>query len=420
LLLTNARVVTPERVLDSGSVAIESGVIVEIADHAYPAGTDALDLRGRYLLPGLVDLHSDAYERQLNPRPGAAFPPVLAFLHYDRQLAAAGVTTQFHAVSFSHEDSFGRSLEEATAACAAIHALRASGSATIDHQILHRLELRTPGAWEAILAELGRIDAAGMIPFISLDDHVLGRGQLRNRTAFLSQIRSFLPAGLSEAEMEIEIDRRMAEAEQGDEMALATLNKVGATIGERSLIVAAHDPESTERIDQMMELGAKIAEFPTTIEAALYAAERGLPVVVGAPNVLRGRSLLGNVSGLDLIQKRAAGIMVADYYGQALLAAAAGIAAREVRSLPEAIRMVTLHPADAVGLTDRGAIVPGLRADLVVADLERSFPEVSAAFTGGRLGYAAAGFAADLGRASSGQSFTNQADARRFNGSPSV
>jgi alpha-D-ribose 1-methylphosphonate 5-triphosphate diphosphatase len=392
MLLTNAGVILPTSLLDGGTVVIDGPHIVDILSQSVPDGPGVIDLGGRYLLPGLVDLHNDALEREINPRPGANFDPAFALLNLDRKLAAAGVTTQFHAVSFAERAAFGRSVDYATMLCDTVHALRREPHAAIENQILHRLDIRTQGALARLLATLDAAD----VPLLSLNDHVPGQGQYRDLVAFRRHIRPYLHKEVTEAEMDEIIANRLQRASDTEAVVEATLRGLIDAGSERRLILASHDDDTIERVDLMADLGCTIAEFPITLEAAQQARARGMVIAMGAPNLLRGGSLTGNASALELMEHGLVDLLVADYHAPALLAAAFKAVESGLVDLPAAIRLLTATPAAAVGLDDRGVIAAGRRADLVVLSRYGGVPVVDATLVQGALCYTAGPFAAVL------------------------
>ena len=391
-LLTNARIVTADAVIDGGTVAIEDGLIAEVATRTYPATAGVRDLGGRWLLPGIVDLHNDALEKEIAPRPRAAFERDFALLHLDRKLAAAGVTTEFHAVYFANRDDIGRKVEYASETAATVAALRDAPHAAIDNQVLHRLDVRTPHALEALFAALPR----ATVPFVSINDHVPGRGQFNDLGAYRAYARSFIGGTPTEAEVDAVIAERMRRAAETETFARGMLNQIATARREHGLILCSHDDDTAERIDLMGEIGCTIAEFPITHAAAARARERGMLIAMGAPNVMQGRSLSGNASALDLLGQGLVDILVADYHASSLLAAIFLLVARGLADLPTATRLVSATPAGAVGLGDRGTIAPGLRADLLVVEEHGGLPIVAATLLCGSVSYAGGPFAAAL------------------------
>ena len=388
LMLTNATVVTPTEVIEDGTVVVADGIITDVLDRSYAGDPGAIDLAGRMVMPGFVCLHNDAIEREINPRPGAELDSAFALLHLDRKLAAAGVTTQFHAVSFSERESANRTLETASRLCGAISEFRSGTVASVDHHVLLRLDLRTPGAIDALLPCLD--DAA--VPLLSLNDHVPGQGQFRDLAAFRKYLTRDLLGGVPSSQLDMMLDDALREAaatEYRVHDALDRLRRVQREQPGHSPILVSHDDDTAERVDLMHGLGCRLAEFPLTLEAAERARELGMAIEMGAANVLRDGSLSNNIGGRELLARGLVDILVADYHAPALLAAVDKIVDLDLATLPEAAALMTHNPAQAVGLTDRGALLPGRRADLIVVAPTVPYRSVEATFVAGGLRYAA-------------------------------
>ena len=391
-LLTNTTIVITDRIIEGGTVVVDNGVITEIAPRSYPAGAGAFDLGGRLLLPGLVDLHNDALKKEISPRPSADFDPTFALLHLDRKLAAAGVTTEFHAIFFGERDTSTRSVTFANALTRAIADFAIGPQATIDHQMLHRFDLRSPAALDPLLDALG--DAP--IPYVSFNDHVPGQGPFNDIDAYRAYTRTLFPAGATEDDLDRAIAAQLHNAAATEAGALALADRLAGEARRRGVILSSHDDDTPERVDLVRQLGCTIAEFPITVAAAQRAAEQDMLIAMGAPNAVRGGSLTGNASALDLLARGLVDILIADYHASSMLAAVFRIVELGLLELPAALRLVTETPARAVGLADRGTIAPGQRADLIVVEHHGHQPIVAATLVRGALCYAGGPFAASL------------------------
>jgi alpha-D-ribose 1-methylphosphonate 5-triphosphate diphosphatase len=390
-LLTNARIIAASRIIEGGTVVVEDGTIVEVAERGYVAGEGVVDLGGRMLLPGLVDLHNDALEQEISPRPGGSFDPTFALLHLDRKLAAAGVTTEFHAVYFGERDS-GRSPDVAKTFTRAIAELRDSAHATIDHQMLFRFDIRSPKALAPLLEALDD----SPLPYASFNDHMPGQGQFNDLAAYRAYVRSLFPAGTEGEVIDRAIAERIAEMAKLEAEAMAAAHRLGDEGRRRRLILSSHDDDTPERVDLMRSLGCTIAEFPITVAAAQRAADLDMVIAMGAPNAVRGKSLTGNASALELLSRGLVDILIADYHASSMLQAVFRIVELGMLDLPTALRLVTETPARAVGMADRGTIAPGQRADLLVVEQYGPLPIVAATIVRGAIGYLSGPFAASL------------------------
>ena len=382
--VVNATVVLSDRVLDGGAVLVKDGLIADVAPSAAALGEEPahqIDAEGAYLLPGIVELHNDGYEYELNPRPGDNIPPPLALATFDRRLVAAGVTTEFHAISFMNRASTGRSVTAAERASTDIAELRREGFRPVDHQILHRLDVWSPDVLDMVFASVDRMP----VRYLSLNDHTPGQGQFRDVDGYIARMKAYEEtrgnAPLDVDGMYQTIAKRAADTET-----LPSIHgRLRAEHERQPLIVATHDDDSVQKVDFGWNLGARVAEFPVTIEAARRQRELGMPILVGAPNIVRGGSQSGNLDARELIQLGLADIICADYHAPSLLPSAFRLVDEGLMDLPAAIRMLTLNPARAVGLTDRGAVQPGRSADLVLARIDRAgFPCVEQVFRAGR------------------------------------
>ena len=354
-ILANAQVVTPQTVF-RGSVVLRDGVIADMAEGAgIPPGAEDCD--GDFLIPGLVELHTDNLERHLHPRPGVQWPRRAAVAAHDGEFASVGVTTVLDALRLGVVDEDDDPLPQyAAEAAEAIDQLRPLDLLRADHFIHLRCELNAPG----LIAEVEQLRHHPRLRLISLMDHTPGQRQFANLDRYIAYYQG--RTGLSDAGMEAFIARAYAlQAEHGvpNRAALAALARQG------DLAVASHDDATEAHVSESAALGATIAEFPTTLEAARASRAAGLHVLMGAPNVLRGFSHSGNVSAMEMAAEGLVDILSSDYAPASLMLAAFKLAEEcPAYDLPRAIATVTANPADAVGLTDRGRIATGLRADL--------------------------------------------------------
>lgn len=378
--IVNARLVLPGRVVPRGALRMEQGLIAEIREDTPPPCPGDLDARGLTLIPGLIDLHGDMIERELEPRPGTRFETELALLELDKRLAGCGVTTAYASLSFA--DGLGlRSDSRALEIIQELLALR--GSLKVDHLIHARYEVSNTDAQP----QLRELLQQGSIAMLSLMDHTPGQGQYRDMETYVNYLAKWLGRD-AQSVRELALERlRQGTTELGGG---AVVWQIGAELGllARSLgvAVASHDDDTPRKVRLVQDMGATISEFPVTIEAARAAREQGLWVVMGAPNALRGESHSGNLSALDALDAGLLDALASDYSPMSMLQAAWQIARHGRLELPEAVRLVTSGPAASAALSDRGQLKVGLKADLVlVEDLSR--PRVRMTMRGGRTVY---------------------------------
>ncbi len=370
--LSKLKLVLPEQVL-FGSLRLENGRIAEIVEGNVPGGLDA---QGLTAIPGIVDMHGDMLERELEPRPGTLFPAELALYELDKRLVGNGVTTAYAAVSFSDGPGL-RSEERALALIQAIHQFRSR--LLSDLRVHARFEVTTPHAAPILMEKVGKDE----IHLVSLMDHSPGQGQFRDMETYVRYYARWLGSPSSQVEA---VARQRAEVALQGPKAWQIGREVAAIAQQQGLPLASHDDDTPQKIALMTELGTSISEFPVTLEAAQEAKRRGMWVVMGAPNALRGGSHSGNLSALEGIQAGVVDALAADYHPGSLLQAAWRLVAQGILPLHQSVRLITHNVAQMCGLHDRGQLAVGLRADLVLVE-EGNLPRVRGTLQGGRFVY---------------------------------
>lgn len=372
LYLTGARVVLADAVLEDGAVLVEDGVIAAV-NPGSGRGAREVDLRGTTLMPGMIDLHCDALEKEVEPRPRVHFPLDFACAQADKRNAAAGVTTVFHALSFANEELGVRNNAFAASVARAVHAWAPHG--LVDNRVHCRYEVTDPAAPQVLLELL----AADEMHLLSVMDHSPGQGQFRDIAAF----RDFLARNYSrsEAELDVLVANKRAQAQGAMERIRLLVDAARA----RGIRIASHDDDTAEKIDTLHGLGVSISEFPINLEAARAARARGMSTIFGAPNVLRGRSQAGNLRALDAVREGVADCLCADYHPATLIVAIFRLPELAAISLAESVRLVSANPARAAGLADRGEIAPGKRADLVSVVEINGLAQANRVISGGKL-----------------------------------
>jgi alpha-D-ribose 1-methylphosphonate 5-triphosphate diphosphatase len=336
----------------------------------------AVDLEGDFLLPGLVELHTDNLEKHVAPRPGVRWPMPAAVIAHDAQIAAAGITTVYDALTVGEISQDGVRAEMLHDSVAAIAAAERDGALRAQH-FLH---LRCEVAHETIVETVEPLIGHPLLRLMSLMDHTPGQRQFTDVAVYRRYYKG--KYGLSDAEIDRFIeDMRRAQTRFGDRYRAALADGCRR----RGLPVASHDDATPAHVAEAMDAGCAIAEFPTTMDAARAAHAAGLAVLMGAPNLVLGGSHSGNVSAMDLAEAGVLDILSSDYVPLSLLHAAFLLHERGPRlPLSQAIALVTATPARAVGLDDRGAIAPGLRADLARVGGRPPFVTPVAVWRGGR------------------------------------
>jgi len=371
LVLSNARIVLPDEVV-LGSVVVRDGRIAEVSEGVARTGED---MNGDFIIPGLVELHTDHIETHYAPRPGVRWNPKAAVQAHDAQIAASGITTVFDALRCGMDDFADLTGDDMGKLADAIVQSSAAGTLRAEHFIHLRCEVSAPDCLDTFEAfrELPAIRMA------SLMDHAPGQRQFSSLEKYAEYYQKKLNLN------DVEFRRFCAErVRQSEENSRSNRRAIAAASSGRNIVLASHDDATLAHVEEAIGDGVSVAEFPTTIEAALASREAGMAVLMGAPNLVRGGSHSGNVSARELAERGCLDILSSDYIPFSLLQA--GFLVSELIngvSLPQGIAMVTRNPARAAGLTDRGAIEAGMRADLVRVELGNGIPVVRSVYREG-------------------------------------
>lgn len=356
-VFTNARVVLDDEELDTGTVVADAeGLITDVSPGPSNSG-NAIDCDGDYLIPGLVELHTDNLEKHATPRPKADWPAVAAVIAHDSQLAISGITTVFDAISLGAVLDQSERIEKLGTMVAGITEAREKNLLRADHLLHLRCEISYPN----LLDIFDPLVSHPLLRLVSIMDHTPGQRQFVDE----DQYRVYYQGkyGMTEDEMAAFSDARKRDSAK---YGAPQRRHVVSVCQENGISLASHDDATTDHVDEAVADGMSIAEFPTTVEAARASHAAGLKVMMGGPNLVRGGSHSGNVSALALAEIDVLDIVSSDYIPSSMMQAAfklndelAGF------DLPRCIRAITKTPADAAGLEDRGEIAVGKRADLV-------------------------------------------------------
>lgn len=396
-VIEGARVILPDQVAQV-SVRVEDGVITALDGPR--EGARVIDGRGRILAPAMVDIHGDAFERQLMPRPGVMIPTETALLETDRQLGANGIATAYHALTLSWEPGL-RSVATGEQVVAALASL--APRLTVEN----RVQLR----WETFCFEalplIDRALAGPLLPALAFNDHTT-MGVLHPSVALQDRPFDHDPAypvtDMHSPAFAAKVETRAKRSGMSISDFTALMRRiwqrrpeVPATIaaaGDKARAAGApmlsHDDSQPETRDFYRGHGSRICEFPMNRAVAQAARAAGDMIVLGAPNAARGGSHLGSPGAAEMVAAGLCDILASDYYYPAMLAAMARLQADRIGSLPDLWRLVAANPATALGLGDRGDIAPGKRADLVLLDWPEGHPPaVRDCFVRGRAAYGA-------------------------------
>lgn len=364
-IYTNYRLQLPEQEVH-GTLLVKEGRIADIQPGTTSTGQNG---QGEYLLPGLVELHTDNLERCVSPRPGVRWPLDAAATHHDRDLAAAGITTVCDAIAIGDVTPTSLRATEFHSMIQAIENKQTAGEFSVDH----RLHLRCELAFEEVADMVSQHAEHPLLSLISLMDHTPGQRQFTQ----LNKFREYYIGkhGVTEAEMDDFIRDRLAAQKAHAETSRKTLVKLA---NEHRLAMASHDDATVEHVQQAISEGATISEFPTTLEAAKEAHANDLQVLMGAPNLVLGKSHSGNVSATELAEQDLVDLISSDYVPHSLLLSIFILAAKTQKPVHEAMRPMTVNPAQAIGLeSDRGTLEIGKRADFLTVRLENNIPHLT-------------------------------------------
>lgn len=364
-ILTNAILVLPEEAL-AGTLVIRAGRIAEIQPGRSHTPS-ARDLEGDHLIPGIVDVHTDNLERQVQPRQNARWPSRSAMLAHDAQCAAAGVTTVLDALclgDLGFDQGRGQTFLDGVAD---LDALAETGVLRAEHFLHLRCEL--PAA--DMVPAMEPVADHTRVRMVSLMDHSPGVGQYRDIERYVAMRRKQTQMTVEQVQDRIAflLDQR---ARLRDPQRAWLLDR----IRHRDLPVASHDDETPEEVRRNLADGIRISEFPVTMVAAEAARDAGVEVIAGAPNIVRGGSHSGNVSAADLVRAGAADAFASDYVPASMIEAAWRAVEEAAITLPQAVAMIADRPARMCRLDDRGRLAPGLRADLAQIRTVHGIPVV--------------------------------------------
>ncbi|EKS42341.1 alpha-D-ribose 1-methylphosphonate 5-triphosphate diphosphatase [Afipia clevelandensis] len=367
MILTNAALVLGDRVLEKGWIAVSGGKIAEFGEGNAPERGQ--DMQGDLVMPGLIELHTDHLEAHYVPRPKVYWDPVAAVVSYDGQLATSGITTVLDSLRVWREEGAEDVDGQAGILANAISAARDARLLRAEHFLHLRCEIPMPSVVEEAKELIHRPD----IRLMSLMDHTPGQRQFRDEGKLRDYYRG-KSGGLTDAELDVMFERRFLYQRKYGE---ANMREIVALAHSHDIPLASHDDTTDENVADAIRDRVSVAEFPTTMEAARGLHQAGISVLMGAPNVVRGGSHSGNIAAVDLAREGLLDIMSSDYIPSSLLMAAMQLP-RHVPAidLAAAVRTVTKTAAEAVGLSDRGEIAAGKRADLIRVHVAHDVPAV--------------------------------------------
>ncbi|EHQ89965.1 alpha-D-ribose 1-methylphosphonate 5-triphosphate diphosphatase [Desulfosporosinus youngiae] len=373
----NALIILPNDVV-KGHIVIDGNKISEIEESDFPrvkcySDITMIDGEGCYIMPGMIDLHSDAIEKEIQPRPNTLFPIDMSFYELEKKLVVSGITTMYHSLTLS--DEWGvRNISTILDIIKSINRLKRTRP-----MIHHKIHLRYELPFLAGVSALESLIKEKSIDYMSYMDHTPGQGQFKD--AELLKEFTIQQHGKNEREVEDMIDRTIENQTRIDWLKLMALAKIARSKGIR---LAFHDDDSKGKIDTLYACQGTVSEFPINLETALYARSKGIHVCVGAPNIIRGKSHSNNMRAFDAINNNAADIVCSDYLPSAMLPAIFHLTKEGIK-LTEAVKLVTLNPAMALGIdSDVGTIEVGKSADLIIVEIHQNYPILRKTLVGGK------------------------------------
>jgi alpha-D-ribose 1-methylphosphonate 5-triphosphate diphosphatase len=374
VLVTNGRLVMPKRVIDNGELLIEDGLITHVGkagDHRGKPAEHVIDAQGGYILPGFIDMHSDAIEKELEPRPGAFFNTDLAFCELEKKLAGQGITTMYHSFSFAGAEYGIR--EDGAAADCIRRIVNMAGDYTIIRNKIHlRFEITNYKAVD-IAGELLR---DGLVDLLSFMDHTPGQGQYPTVEDYRRYLEKTYHAQLDE------VEQILAAKEEGRSRSEESIGLLKAAAQSGGIPLASHDDDTVEQILYYKARGVTISEFPINVMTAMAGRLAGLDVCVGAPNIVRGGSTGKGMKAIDAIEAGAANMICSDYYPPSILHAVFKLA-KETAGIADAVAMASAIPARALGLGNVGSLETGNWGDVIVVKIRGEVPVVTNTVIGG-------------------------------------
>jgi len=377
-IIENATIVLPDKVVTHGNIWINYGVIKEISSNFISGNIPRYQANEEYLLPGFIDLHSDAIEKEIDPRPNTNFPYDMSLLEMDKKLAANGITTIFHGVAFAESDFIFRSNQNALDLTYSIKQVKPLLNVrTYVHCRFEITNLKAVDMIENLLNEQN-------INLLSFMDHTPGQGQYKDVTSWVVESPMAGRGQISLPNVD-ELNRLLQQRTMVQDEVAEKVDHLIQVCHQNNVIIASHDDDQTERIEWLSKNLISIAEFPMNMDTIQKAKEMNIFTCIGAPNVFRGKSRNGNLNGREAIKNGYGDILCSDYAPSTLLYSVFFLHENQIVSLVDAVKMVTLNPAKAVGLNDTiGSIEIGKKADFVLINTEQSIPRIHKTFVRGK------------------------------------
>ncbi|MGP8321570.1 MAG: phosphonate metabolism protein PhnM [Methanosarcinaceae archaeon] len=378
LSITNGQVITPDGVIESGCVKIKDGRITGIGDTLSGTSGNVIDADGGYVMPGIIDIHGDDLETAISPRPSSRFPIDFALLQLDRCNAVCGITTKLHAIAYFEDELKGRHVGLSKEIAKTI--AHNSSRFLTNHYLHVRCEISTD------LEDVLEVIKSPLVKLVSLMDHTPGQGQFSDPKKYREYHKRTY--GLNDTEIDGIIRKKSGYADTK----MRNMREVAREAQGKGISIASHDDDSSQKVELVCSIGAQISEFPVTLNAANRSRELGMTICMGAPNVVLGRSTSGNLSSIQAVTAGLVDVLCSDYNPSSMLYSLFILWRQGILDLPDAVKMVTLNPAKAIGMDNMiGSIEVGKRADILVVTEQVGIPMVTRTIINGEVIYAGGG-----------------------------
>jgi alpha-D-ribose 1-methylphosphonate 5-triphosphate diphosphatase len=379
LTFTNGKIVTPTHIIENGFISIAANKIEAIgnmADYVDKPNTneDVIDAHGQYILPGIIDIHTDALEAEIIPRPGADIPINVAFRELEKKMNCCGFTTVYHSLHLGYKTAeYGSRSKYSRQEVYDTIFKAINGDTLINNKIHLRFEITGVDAYDQCINFINN----GYIQMLSVMDHTPGQGQYTKEV--------FMEVSLKNGKTEEQAIQDFEEKTSRPNIKGDKMNQLIQLALQKGIAVASHDDDTIDKIDEMKALGVSICEFPINMQTAAYAHEQQMHVIGGASNVLRGGSLTGNLNIKDAILNGYVTSLCSDYYPPAILHSIFKLNIEHNLTLMDTVKLGTLNPAKAVGIDQfTGSLEVGKDADLILVKLIDNIPTVTKCFVKGR------------------------------------
>lgn len=384
LLITGGPIFDGRRLIPNGFVLVSNGRIVDVGTEsamsviqkraATPGDLRTINTKGGLIMPGLVDLHSDSLERSIEKRKGVFFDMEFALLNLDRHLAACGITSFFHALSFADNELGLRSPATAAKCVRQIKAFTDSPQSLVRHNTHIRYEVGSKQSFEVIM---GLLDE-GLVDLVSIMDHTPGQGQFKS-------LADYMNFHLAEYDLtRDEIENRATEKLNGKRDAWQMVTTLADIVAGRGIPMLSHDDDTPEKVDLVRSMGVKATEFPVSMAAAVQASKAGMAVFMGSPNLIRDASTNGNLKASQVLETGILTGLVSDYYPESLFQAAFKAGLR-INNLEAGLAAVTSGPGRYINPeTGPGQLFPGAPADVLIVNQDHAWAHITQAFVSGR------------------------------------